>query len=397
MFGADFIANPYPAYARLREAAPVHWMPEFGSGAWLIPRYQDVVRSLQEPRLSAKRSHRFVAQYSPEQQVEFSDFNSHFAKWLVFLDPPRHSVWRRLINKGFSPAMLNEARSSVAALANHLIDRVFPAGKMDFIKDYAYAVPAMTMVALLGVPPADHNAVIGWTDDIAKFFGNARSPLDVAQTAREALFALSDYFVRMLQARRERPEKDLVSLLLQAEEADDQVTPEELAAQCSALLFAGHETTRNLLGNGLLALLMNPEQMELLRGDRSLIPSAVKEMARFDTPAQLGSRVVAESFELHGHELKEGQIVIAMFGSANRDPTTFAEPDHFNITRKGPPSVAFGKGAHYCVGSLLATLEAEVTLATILDRMPNVRLGKGELKWVNNINFRGLQSLPVEF
>lgn len=397
MFDAGFIANPYPTYARLRDSAPLHWVPEFGSGAWLVPRYRDVVRALQEPHLSARRSHRFVAQYPPEQQADFAEFNCRFAKWLVFLDPPRHSAWRRLIAKGFSAAMINAARPRIAALANRLIDRVFASGRMDFVADFAYPLPAMTMVDLLGVSPADQTQVIGWTDDIAKFFGNARSPIHVALNARDALFGLSEYFKKTLEARRADPGSDLISLLLQAEENGDMMTPDELAAQCSALLFAGHETTRNLLGNGLLALIRNPEQLALLRSDPSLIAAAVKEMGRFDTPAQLGSRVVAQSFEMHGREFKEGQIVIAMFGSANRDPEAFADPDRLDIKRKGPPTVSFGKGPHFCVGSVLATVEAEVTFATILARLPNVRLAAGELEWVNNINFRGLQALPLEF
>jgi cytochrome P450 len=302
-----------------------------------------------------------------------------------------------LIAKGFSASMIDEARPRIVALVHRLIDRVYASRRMDFIADFAYQLPAVTMVYLLGVSPADQTQVIGWTDDIAKFFGNANSPIEVAHTARDALFSLSGYFKKLLEERRANPGDDLISLLLQAEESDDMVTADELAAQCSALLFAGHETTRNLLGNGLFALLNNPEQLALLRSDPSLIPAAVKEMGRFDTPAQLGSRVVGQSFEMHGQELKEGQVVIMMFGSANRDPEAFDDPDRLDIRRKGTSSVLFGKGPHFCVGSALATAEAEVAFSAILERLPNVRLAEGDLKRVNNINFRGLQSLPLQF
>ena len=397
MFDREFIANPYPTYARLREAAPLHWLPEFGEGAWLIPRYDDVVSALQEPRLSAKRSHRFVAQYPLEQQAAFADFNRLFAMWVVFLDAPRHAVWRKLMTKGFPAATITAARPRIVALTHRLIDRVYASGRMDFIRDFAYPLPAMVMLDLLGVSPDDQEKVIGWTDDIASFFGNARSPIETAERARTALFSLSDYFKAVLEMRRASPGGDLVSLLLQAEEADDRITPEELAAQCSALLFGGHETTRNLLGNGLLALLRNRDQLDLLRRDPTLVPAAVREMSRYDTPAQLGSRVVGESFEMHGRELKKGQIVITMFGSANRDPAKFTNPDSLDITRKGAPNLSFGKGTHFCIGSVLATLEAEATVATVLERMPNLRLAQQELKWVNNINFRGVQALPLEF
>jgi cytochrome P450 len=397
MFGSDFIANPYPTYERLRESAPLHWVAEFGSGAWLVPRYDDVLNALQEPRLSAKRGHRFVAQYSAEKQAEFTEFNRLFTKWVVFLDPPRHTVWRKLMTKGFSPISIARKRSRITTIVNRLIDDASAAGGMDFIREFAYPLPAMVMVDVLGVPAEDHSKVIGWTDDIAAFFGNARCPIEIAYAARDALVSLSEYFKQLLELRRSDPSEDLVSLLLEAQEDDDLVAPEELAAQCSALLFAGHETTRNLLGNGLAALLKNPEQMSNLRNDLSGIATAVKELSRYDTPAQVGSRVVAEDFEWHGKELKAGQIVITMFGSANRDPSKFTQPDQLDITRKEAPNLSFGKGSHFCVGSVLASLEVEIAFATVLERMPKLRLATSQLSWVNNINFRGLQSLPIEF
>jgi cytochrome P450 len=397
MFGGDFITNPYPTYARLRESAPIHWMAEFGSGAWLVPRYDDVLNALQEPRLSAKRGHRFVAQYSPEQQAEFTEFNRLFTKWVVFLDPPRHTVWRKLMAKGFSPVSIAKKRLRIETIVNGLIDDAVPAGRMDFIQAFAYRLPAMVMVDFLGVPSQDQGKVIGWTDDIAAFFGNARCPIEIAYAARDALLSLSEYFKHLLKIRRADPGEDLVSLLLAAQEDDDMVTPEEVAAQCSALLFAGHETTRNQLGNGLAALLNNPEQMLVLRNDPSHMGTAVRELSRYDTPAQIGSRVVAEGFEWHGKELKADQIVITMFGSANRDPSKFTLPDQLDVTRMEAPNLSFGKGPHFCIGSVLANLEAEIAFTAMLERMPHLRLANRELNWVNNINFRGLQSLPIEF
>jgi len=398
MFDEAFIANPYPTYARLRETAPIHWFSDFGSGAWLLPGYEGVSDALQDPRLSSRRSHRLVAQYAPEQQSQLKDFNRHFARWVIFLDPPRHSVWRRLMSKGFTSKVLAEARPRISRLVNHLIDRAGTERKMDFIRDFARPLPAITMLELLGVDPADREEVIGWTDEIANFFGNANSPIEVAHAAQSALFSLLEYFGRMLEARRVEPTSDLVSILLQAEdEGSDFTTTEELATQCAALLFAGHETTRNLLGNGLYALLTNPEQLALLKANPSLCATAVKEFARFDSPAQLNSRVVATPLEMYGRELKEGDIVIAMLGSAQRDPEAFVNPNQLDVTRRAASSLSFGKGAHYCVGSALASLEAEIAFSTIIERMPNIRLASRHVKWVNNINFRGLQALPVEF
>jgi cytochrome P450 len=397
MFDGDFIRNPYPTYTRLRESGPLHWIPDFGPGVWLIPRYDDVASAMQDSRLSAKRGHRYVAQYPAERQAELADFNRLFAMWVLFLDPPRHTVWRRLMNRGLAAVTPAQLRPRIAALVNRLIDGVFASGRMDFIRDVAHPLPALIILDLLGVRVEDQQQVIEWTDDIAKFFGNARSPIEVAHKARTALFSLSEYFMRILEERRANPGDDLISVLLQAEDGDNAVTSEELAAQCSCLLFGGHETGRNLIGNGLHALLKCPEQLDLLRRDPSLIASAVKELLRYDTPAQMGSRVVAESFELYGSELKAGQIVITLFGSANRDPVKFTNPDMLDIRRKEAPTLSFGKGSHFCVGAALTMLEAEVTLSAALERMPNVRLADTELEWVNNINFRGLQSLPLLF
>ncbi len=398
MFDADFIANPYPTYAKLREGAPIHWFTQFGNGTWLIPTYEGVSTALQDPRLSSKRTHRLVEQYPPEQQSQLSDFRDQFAKWLVFLDPPRHSLWRRVINKCFLPAMIAAAHPRISALVNRLIDRHAAERKMDFIEDFARPLPAITMVELLGVDAAEREEVIGWTDDIANFFGNANSPIEVANAAQSALRSLIERFKHMLEVRSADPRDDLLTLLLQAwEEGDDFATLDELAAQCCALLFAGHETTRMLLGNGLLALINNPEQFALLKGNPSLIPGAVKEFARFDAPVQLNSRVVATPFEMYGRELKQGQIVTAMLGSAQRDPRAFADPDRLDVTRRGSPSLSFGKGAHYCIGAALASLEVETAFGAIIERMPNVKLATPEIKWVGNIYFRGLRSLPVEF
>lgn len=399
MFDEKFIANPYPTYATLRESAAIHWAPKFGSGAWLVPRYEGVSTVFQESRLSAKRSHRLVGQYSPEEQSTLQYFNSHFAKWIIFLDAPRHPIWRRLIVKGFTATVISEARPRILALVNRLIDRAAADRRMDFIRDFARPLPALTVVGLMGIDLADQDDVIGWTDDIAAFFASANAPIEIARAAQSALFSLAEYFKRLLEVRRKDPQNDLVSLLLDAEHGgdDDYGTPEELAAQCSALLFAGHETTRNLLGNGLLALLNNPDQFSLLRQTPALVASAVKEFARFDAPAQFIARVVATPMELCGREVKEGQIVYALLGSAQRDPEAFANPDQLDVTRRGVPSLSFGKGVHYCVGAALANLEAEIAFQAILERMPNVRLATDELKWHDNFFLRSLQSLPVEF
>jgi cytochrome P450 len=248
---------------------------------------------------------------------------------------------------------------------------------------------------MLGVPKDDHSKFNSWSDDIADFFGNAQATVELAQRAQDGLIALTEYFRVLLPERRRSRGKDLISLLIRVEEEGDVLTEEELLAQCTLLLVAGHETTRNLLGNGLLALLRNPDQIALIKNNPALISSAVRELARYDSPVQFAGRTVTEDFEWHGQQIRKGQTVVLLLGSANHDQNKFKDPEKLDVTRNQPVPLSFGHGPHFCIGATLASLEAEIAFSTLLERKPELKLISGKAAWRPNFSFRGLSSLPL--
>jgi len=286
MFGSDFITNPYKTYSYLRASAPLHWADKFRSGAWLVTRYADVLAGLHDARLSSQRSHTLTAALPREAQGEFTSFNQIFSKWMLFLDPPEHSRLRKLLNKEFTPNMIQRMRPRIQQVVDKLLDQVAGKNEMEFMTDFANPLPVRVIAEMLGIPSEDQHDFQIWSDDLADFFGNAAGTIDAARRAQNSLINLTEYFRALLPERREHKGDDLVSLLLRVEEEGEVLTGEELLAQCTLLLVAGHETTRNLLGNGLLALLQHPDQFAKLKEHPSLMTSAVREFARYDSPVQ---------------------------------------------------------------------------------------------------------------
>lgn len=397
MFDSNFIANPYEYYRRLREAAPLHWMPDFYRGAWLAPRHADVAAGLLDARLSSRRSGNLTAALPGEVQGEFVEFNEFFAKWMLFLDAPQHTRLRKLVNPAFLPQMVNWLRPRIERLVDDLLDAVENEGAMEFIADFAHPLPVRVIAEMMGVPRERHRDFQKWSDALCILFGNPRPSVEMARAARDSLFALTEYFRAALPARRLTRGDDLISLLIGLEEDGDALTEEELLAQCSMFFFGGHETTRNLIGNGMLALLQNPDQFEMLRENPSLAPSAVREFARFDSPVQMTVRNAAEDLVWHDREIRKGQSIALLLGSANRDPEKFSEPDRLDITRAQSLPLSFGRGAHFCIGATLANAEAEIAFTKLLERFPNLKMLDPEPQWTANISFRGLRALPLGF
>ena len=304
MFDSDFIVNPYQTYSQLRTTAPLHWTDKFRNGAWLVPRYADVLNGLHDSRLSSQRSHTLTAALPSEVQGEFATFNRIFSKWMLFLDPPQHSRLRQLLNKEFTPHMIQRLRPRIQQVVDTLLDQAAEKTEMEFMTEFANPLPVSVIAEMLGIPGEDQRDFQSWSNDLADFFGNSTATIEVARRAQNSLISLREYFRVLLPKRRANKADDLVSLLLRVEEEGEVLTEEELLAQCTLLLVAGHETTRNLLGNGLLALLQNQDQYVKLIENRSLMPLAVREFGRYDSPVQFSGRAVTEDFSWHDQSLK---------------------------------------------------------------------------------------------
>ena len=398
MFDAAFIANPYPTYERLRATEPIHWVDGFRwGGSWLIPHYEGVLAALRDPRLSSQRARTWTADLPAEVQGEFEDFNRTYPHWMLFLDRPRHTRLRALLNKSFTRRVVDGLRPLIQQTVDGLLARVIESGRMEFIGDFAHPMPVAVIAELMGVPPEDQRTFTKWSYDFAAFFGSGRATLEQARAGKDGFMAITDYFRSKVSERQREPGSDLVSLLLHAEVEGDRLTTEEVLAQCSLLLAGGHETTRNLLGSALLNLLRHPEQLKLLEREPSRLPRAVQELARYESPVQLLTRVASEDVDMHGQAIRKGQTIILLIGSANRDPAQFTDPDTLDITRDAAASLAFGQGTHHCLGQMLASVEVELALLALLTRLRNLRLAERELVWTANPTLRGLTALKVEF
>lgn len=395
-----FFANPYPIYGRLQTQDPVHWSDHWQ--AWVITRYDDVMTILRNPAhfLNAGRQERLLAQLPREARDELQPLAQHYAQGgLINSDPPLHTRLRGLVNKAFTTRAVERLRSQIQAIVNQQIDTIQSAGQMDVIRDLAYPLPAIVIAEMLGVPAGDREQFKQWSEMINTFLGAGRPGVEVADRAQQSLLQMKSYLGSLLAERRRQPQDDLLSGLALAEEAGEMLSEEELLATCVTLLIAGHETTTNLIGNGLLALLHHPDQLRKLRDNPDLVTGAVEELLRYDGPVHSLKRIAADDIEFNGQRLKRGQLLYAMLGAANRDPTQFTEPERLNIMRPRRENrhIAFGYGIHFCVGAPLARLEAPIALNTMLSRLPDLRLSTTLPVWQKNMAVRGVKSLPIAF
>ncbi len=398
MFEKAFIDNPYPTYHEWLEGGRLFWSPDFFGGAWVLPHYKDNIELLRESdRLTTEKSGGLVAQFPPEYHAELRSLDEYLARWLAFIDPPKHLRIRRLLQKGFTQDVLNSFRPSVQQIVDELLAQGMPGGKLDMMSDFAYSLPVRVVCAMLGVPDRDHATFVQWMDELAMFLGNASSTVEAARQAKEALDKLTNYFRELVPERRNHAGQDLLSILVRAEEEGDVLSEEELYAQCVFFLFAGHETTSNLIGNGLWCLFRHVDQFELLRTQPSLVPGFIEETLRYEGPMQYTFRMARRDFDLLGHTIKKRQVLVFLFGAANRDPEVFADPDTFDITRQKNTHLTFGYGLHHCIGAATARMEADIAFSTLLQRLSNLRLLIDNPQWRDVFRFRGLKSLPVQF
>lgn len=392
---AQFKANPYALYAQLRDESPVHRISMFKNQAtWLVTRYDDVLTVLKDERFAKDR----FKVLSPEQRSAMPyvpKFARPLQRHMLDLDGEEHFRLRSLVHKAFTPRLIERLRDRVQELCDEMVQAVQAQGRMDLIRQYALPLPVTIIAELLGVPEGERHKFQVWSRSIAS-----------VTTATDFMLALPHvwlflrYLRGLVKQRRAKPQDDLLTGLLQAEEAGDVLSEDELLGMLFLLLVAGHETTVNLIGNGMLALLQHRDQLERLRRDPELIKSAIEELLRFSSPVEVATeRFASEELVLGGQRLQRGDMVLAALASANRDERQFTAPDVLDIAREPNRHVAFGHGIHYCLGAPLARLEGQIALSTLIARLPNMQLdiAPERVRWRKGMFLRGLERLPLAF
>ncbi|MEO8120566.1 MAG: cytochrome P450 [Rhodoferax sp.] len=395
LIDAAFLANPYPTYRALQEAGPIHWSEEFFGGAWLLTRHADVELVLKDPRFSAQRTGAWVNDRE-DARGELADFQRLFARALLFLDAPDHPRIRKVMNAGFRPDVIQKLVPHIEQTVTAMLDQVENLASFDFIEAVARPLPVRVITMLMGIENPQQHDFMAWSDDLATFIGTPQPTREQARRAQTSLLAMSRYLETLLALKRQSPGDDLTSRLVLAEAAGEIQGSAELLAQCAMLLFAGHETTRHLLGSGLQTLLAHPEQWRQLRQNPALLPGAVRELLRFDSPVQYTGRRVTTDLVLHGQQLRRGELVLPLIGAANRDPARYAQPDRLDITRNDGPSLSFGSGPHVCIGAAITRMEAEIVFRQLLQRWPDLSLVDATPHWIRNPLYRGLVTLPLQ-
>jgi cytochrome P450 PksS len=389
-----FKANPYPLYARLRDEAPIQrLMLSKKQPMWLITRYADVVALLKDDRFSKDKRATMTPEQAKHQPWVPAIFKP-MERNMLDLDDPDHGRLRGLVHKAFTPRLIAHMQERIQRLADDLLDRVQRRGRMDIIKDYALPIPTTIIAEMLGVPASDHARFHRWSNNLTSA---GMTGLDMLKAMPSAIGFLR-YSRSLVKARRLSPGDDLISGLVQAEEAGDRLSEDELVSMIVLLLIAGHETTVNLIGNGMQALLEHPDQLDRLRRNPALLKTAVEELARFNSPVALATeRYARQDIEWHGVTIPRGELVFGALASANRDERQFAEPDRLDLGRDPNKHLAFGQGAHYCLGAPLARMEAQIAIGTLLQRVEELRpaLAPQALRWRKGLVLRGLTALPV--
>lgn len=399
---AETTADPYAIFKVLRATDPVHWSPVLRG--WVLTRYADVRAALFDPRLSADRITPFVNSLSPDKREYLSGLERVLTRWAVFVDPPDHTRLRGLINKAFTPRAIASLAGMIGEIVDGLIDDFIARtardgeGRIDLIADFSYPLPALVIARILGVPDEDIVLFKGWSDDLAAFVGSAQATPDKYERAARGAAEMDSYFRAIVRERRANPPRgDVIGALVAAEEAGRALSEDELVATAVLVLFAGHETTANLIGNGMIALLRQPDALQRLREHPELAETAVEELLRIDSPAASVTRVARTDMVLGGSTIRAGDRLFLMINAANRDPAMFPDPDRLTLDREPNPHVAFGYGPHYCVGAPLARLEAQIAFNRLLVRLEDIALAGDPLEWSDNLVLRGVRRLPLTY
>jgi cytochrome P450 len=386
----EVLANPYPLYRRLRDEAPVLWDPYLH--AWVVTRYADVSHVL----------HRFKAARTPDPDRlvalgmgELTPIAAVMVRQMLFLDPPEHGRVRRLASAAFTPRRVAHLREHIRQIAEELVDGLAGAGRFDVMAGLANPLPAIVTAEMLGVPTADHQLLKSWSQDFAEMLGNFQHNPGRAKKTLQSVEEMVAYFRAAVTRNAAHPTEGLINALATAEVDGDRLSEEEIVANVIVTMVGGQETTTNLIGNGLLTLLRRPDQLERLRSEPILMPSAVEELLRYESPSQHTARLAPPGAVLGGREIPEGAAVIAVMGAANRDPERFAEPDQVELDRQDNRHLAFGWAAHFCFGAPLARMEGQIAFETLLARFSELSLAEEAVRWRPNLGLRGLTELHV--
>ncbi|WP_432180228.1 cytochrome P450 family protein [Streptomyces sp. NBC_00063] len=400
LFTWEFASDPYPAYAWLRENAPVHRtkLPS-GVEAWLVTRYADARQALADSRLSKNPEHHAEDAQGKSKTGIPGERSANLMTHLLNIDPPDHTRLRRLVSKAFTPRRVAAFAPRVQELADDLIDRFASQGEADLIHDFAFPLPIYAICDLLGVPREDQDDFRDWAGMMIRHGGGPRG--GVARSVKK----IRGYLAELIHRKRNDPGDDLISDLIRASDHGEHLTENEAAAMCFVLLFAGFETTINLIGNGVYALLGNPEQRARLqesieRGERELLDTGIEELLRYDGPVELATwRFATEPLTIGGQQIATGDPVLVVLAAADRDPARFHEPDTLDLSRRDNQHLGYGHGIHYCLGAPLARLEGTVAIETLLRRLPDLELAvdRADLRWRGGLIMRGLRTLPVRF
>lgn len=393
---AAFFDDPYPMYADLRASAPVRWSARFQ--AWLVTDYVGVDAVIRDvARFSnARRIPALLELLPAEVQDEIRPLKEHFSHGLVQSDPPDHDRVRALVNRAFTPRVVEEMRPRIGQLVDGILDRAEPEGRMDLVADLAYPLPVTVICEFVGIPTDDRDRFRAWSSEIFGFLGTGQPDIEAVRRAQVALRELEAYFMHLFQERRERPRNDFITNVVQLE-GDGGLSQGELLALFSTFVSAGHETTTNLIASGLSVLLARPDELRRVRADPSMLRPLIEEMLRFESPLQRDMKVASVDLRLGDQDIRAGELVWAMLGAANRDPARFHDPDRFDAGRTDNRHLAFGLGPHFCLGAPLARLEAMIVVEHVLRRLPHIRLGPEPIRWRQDFALRGPLAVQVEF
>lgn len=384
---STFLKDPYPFYSELRSTNPIYWVNSFRYPGWYITGYEETMEILRDTRFENRIP-------LPQESKKYAHLKDLQNGMMLFKNKTDHKRLRFIISKEFSVRKMENYRPLITETVNELLDQVENKQKMDIVSDYAFPLASLIIAKIIGVPKEERYQFRKWAKTLIQTTDLARSRRTLL-TGNYTTVEMIDYFKELIKKRKLKPKDDLISRLLTNE--DDEITDDEILSTCVLLVVAGHETTVNLISNAVLALLNQPDQLIKLKQDPSLIKMAVAEFLRYESPTQMTARIASEDIEINQTTISKGEQVYLFLGAANRDPKQFKDAHLLDITRKSNPHLAFGHGSHFCIGALLAQIEAEVAINTLLHRLPNLKLATSNVNWRELVGFRTLKELPISF